>query len=145
MRRTLVLAATATLLAVGGAAGASAPSVVGHGDGRWHYVKPAVPDGAGHSVLHGHGTFGGKSATIRGRVEGLGFIAQGKCSVILHLTTSSGTTTIRGHSVKSYPGFSTCNDDFAFHYRSGQRTGHIKLLTAKQTTSHTRRFVLRLR
>jgi len=155
MRRILVIGASAAILGLPTYAGATTPSVIGRGAGHWHHVAAKVADLPSHDVLHGHGTFGGKTATVTGRVTGLGFIARGRCTVNLHLTTASGAIVVRGASVKLYPGFSECGNDFAFRYHSHQPTGsyagdsfkgrgHIVLKSAKETKSHTRRFVVRL-
>jgi hypothetical protein len=157
MKRALLLPAVVALIGVCTSPAAATSSLAGRGSGHWHVITPDphISDAPRVFALHGHGNFGGKNVTITGKMGGIGFIDRARCTVRLQLTTSNGTITVRGASVKRYPGFSECGHDFAFHYRSHKPTGnyagksfsgrgHLVLKSAKQTASHTKRFVVRL-
>ena len=112
--------ATSVLLA----APASARAVTVQGTVAGSYSKLATNPDAGeayHVTAHGHTSLG--ATTAKGRVQGPGNIASGRCTAHLTLSTSKGTLIVAATSQHKFQSFARCQSGFAFNWHTVKATG----------------------
>lgn len=118
----LVLASAAGVVLTAGPASARAVTVQGTVSGS--YSKLATNPDAGaayHVTAHGHTSLG--ATTAKGRVQGPGNIASGRCTAHLTLSTSKGTLVVAASSQRKVKSFSRCQSGFAFNWHTVKATG----------------------
>lgn len=113
----------AALLAAAGPANAGADVVQGTVAGSYSTVA-TNPDTrhAYRLTARGHTSLG--STTAKGRVQGPGNIASGRCTARLTLSTAKGTIVVAASSQHKVKGFASCQSGFAFTWHSIKATGN---------------------
>lgn len=118
---TAAVAVAGTMLTAGPA---SARTVAVQGTVAGSYTSVATNPDTGHAyqvTAHGHTSLGTTSA--KGRVQGPGNVASGRCTARLTLTTGKGTIVVALHSQHQVKSFASCQSGFAFAWHTAKATG----------------------
>ena len=123
IRRTVLAAGAGAAIAMLSASPAIAAVAV-QGTVAGSYSKLATNPDAGaayHLTAHGHTSLG--ATTAKGRVQGPGNIASGRCTARLTLSTSKGTLVVAASSQHKVKSFARCQSGFAFNWHTVKGTG----------------------
>jgi hypothetical protein len=117
----LFAATVASVVATAGPA-LAAVTVQGTVAGSYSALKTNPDAGrAYHLTAHGHTSLG--KTTAKGRVQGPGNIARGRCTARLTLTTSKGTIVVAVRSQHTVKSFASCQSGFGFNWHTTKATG----------------------
>jgi hypothetical protein len=112
----------ATSLLLAAPASAHALTVQGTVAGTYTKLRTNPDAGAAYRLTaHGHTSLG--ATTAKGRVQGPGNIASGRCTARLTLSTSKGTIVVAASSQHKVKSFARCQSGFAFNWHTVKATG----------------------
>lgn len=102
------------------------------------YTTVATNPDTGHAyrlTAHGHTSLG--ATTAKGRVQGPGNVASGRCTARLTLSTGKGTLVVALSSQHQVKSFATCQSGFAFNWHTTKATGKYEGATPSGTGTLT--------
>lgn len=119
---TLIAATVAGTVVAAGPASARAVSVQGTVAGSYTSIQTNPDTGHAYRVTaHGKTSLG--ATTAKGRVQGPGNVATGRCTARLTLTTSKGTLVVAITSQHQVKSFASCQSGFGFTWHTTKATG----------------------